>query len=153
MQTTFYVLKAQDEPETTELGEQIPAHFDLGCKVAADLFRAGKRVFIYTESEQHAHMVDEHLWAFEADSFVPHNLAGEGPRNGAPVEISYHKPSNHRHVLINLATLVPGFVSQFRQVIDFVPADDTRKQAARERYKYYRQCGYQLSTTEQSSSN
>ncbi len=28
------------------------------------------------------------LWARPAESFVPHNLAGEGPRGGAPVEIA-----------------------------------------------------------------
>jgi DNA polymerase-3 subunit chi len=144
MQSTFYVLKQPDEPQC-----KLPAHFDLGCRLAADLFRAGKRVFIFTDSQAHAHQVDEHLWAFEADSFVPHNLVGEGPRNGAPVEISWQKPTNHRGVLINLATLTPAFISQFREVIDFVPADDTRKQAARERYKQYRQAGYQLTTNDQ----
>ncbi|NQZ06689.1 MAG: DNA polymerase III subunit chi [Algicola sp.] len=148
MQSTFYVVKQQDEPDTLNSKTAVPAHFDQACKLAANLFREGKRVFIYTESEQHAHLVDEHLWGFEADAFVPHNLAGEGPRNGAPVEISFKPPSNHRAIMINLATLVPGFVSQFRQIIDFVPADEQQKQAARERYKFYRQCGYQLSTTE-----
>jgi DNA polymerase-3 subunit chi len=148
MQSTFYVLKQIDEPDTS-----VPAHFDLGCRLAADLFRQGKRVFIFTDSADHAHIVDEHLWCFEADSFVPHNLAGEGPRNGAPVEISWQNPTNHRSVLINLATLVPPCYSQFQQVIDFVPADDTLKQAARERYKFYRQAGFHLTTTEQQPSN
>jgi DNA polymerase-3 subunit chi len=147
MQSTFYVLKQVDEPDTP-----VPAHFDLGCRLAADLFRQGKRVFIYTEGAEHAHLVDEHLWGFEADSFVPHNLAGEGPRNGAPVEISWQDPTNHRNVLINLATLVPACYSQFREVIDFVPGDDVRKQAARERYKFYRQAGFHLTTTELQSS-
>lgn len=148
MNTEFYVLNEQHESEKTINGEILPTHFDLGCQIAAQLFRDGKRVFIFTESEQHAHLLDELLWTFEADSFVPHNLAGEGPRNGAPVEISWRPPTNHRHVLINLATLVPGFFNQFNQIIDFVPASDSDKQAARERYKYYRQCGCQLTTNQ-----
>lgn len=143
MQSTFYKLKQQDEPDSN-----VPAHFDLGCRLAAEQFRLGKRVFIYTESEDDALVVDEHLWAFEPDSFVPHNLAGEGPRNGAPVEISHQQPSNFRNVLINLATNVPSFSNNFQQVIDFVPGDESRKQAARERYKHYRQLGYQLTMAE-----
>jgi DNA polymerase-3 subunit chi len=148
MQTTFYVLKPSSEPEKATDPDALPAHFDLGCQLAAKLFRDGKRVFMFAESEEHAHMLDEYLWAFDADAFVPHNLAGEGPRNGAPVEISYMPPTNHRQVMINFATLVPGCFNQFNQVIDFVPADTQGKQDARERYKYYRQCGCELTTTE-----
>jgi len=146
MNTEFYVLTANNESGKVINDIPLPAHFDLGCQLAAKLYRDGKRVFMFTESEQDAHLLDEHLWGFEADAFVPHNLAGEGARNGAPVEISWQVPANHRHVLINFSTLVPGFFNQFKQIIDFVPHDDNGKQAARERYKYYRQCGCQLQT-------
>lgn len=139
MHSTFYQLKQQDEP-----GCDVPAHFDLGCQLALEQYRAGKRVFIYTQSQDDALAVDEYLWAFEPDSFVPHNLAGEGPRNGAPVEISHQQPSNFRNLLINLSDSVPRFAGQFPEIIDFVPFDEQRKQAARERYKHYRQLGFQL---------
>lgn len=146
--TRFYVLKPNNEPSAITEGDAIAAHFDLGCQLAAQLYRDGKRVFMFTDNEHDAHLLDEHLWSFEADSFVPHNLAGEGPRNGAPVEISYAPPGNHRHIMINFATLVPGFFNQFEQVIDFVPSENQAKQAARERYKYYRQCHCVLETVE-----
>lgn len=146
MHSTFYLLKQQDEP-----GCEVPAHFDLGCRLAAEKFRLGKRVFIYTQSQDDALIVDEHLWAFEPDSFVPHNLAGEGPRNGAPVEISHQQPSNFRNVLINLSTAVPRFADKFAEIIDFVPADEARKQAARERYKLYRQMGFQLTMADETT--
>ncbi len=139
MHATFYLLKQSNEP-----GDNLPAHFDLGCQLAADFYRQGKRVFIYTQSQDDALLIDEHLWGFDPDSFVPHNLAGEGPRNGAPVEISHQQPSNFRNLLINLSTTVPRFATQFSEVVDFVPADDAQKQAARERYKHYRQLGFQL---------
>ncbi|MFT4928162.1 MAG: DNA polymerase-3 subunit chi [Phenylobacterium sp.] len=153
MQSTFYVLdepKPLEAPTTSENApsSDVSAHFALACRLASDLFRSGQRVFIFTESQQHAHLIDEHLWAFDVDAFVPHNLAGEGPANGAPVEISWLQPNNRRAVLINLATMTPDFIHQFRQVIDFVPSDDIAKQAARERYKHYRQAGFQMNTTQ-----
>lgn len=149
MQSTFYVLP--DDATTADVdananNSAVPAHFNLACRLAGDLFRAGKRVFIFTDSQQDAHLVDEHLWAFDADAFVPHNLAGEGPGSGAPVEISWQPPNNRRVVLINLATTTPACSRQFREVIDFVPADETLKQAARERYKHYRQAGFHMAT-------
>ncbi len=141
MNAIFYVLKQQSESENN-----VPAHFDLAARIAADQYRQGARVFIYTNGKDDSHIIDEHLWAFEVDSFVPHNIQGEGPNAGAPVEIGDFAPAGKRNVLINLATVVPDFVARFSQIYDFVPASDELKQAARERYKQLRQLGATLST-------
>jgi len=146
MNAIFYVLKQNEEQDKTDLETHIPAHFDLAARLAADQFRQGKRIFIYTNDKDDSHLIDEHLWSFEADSFVPHNLQGEGPANGAPVEIGDSTPVGNRRILINLATKVPDFINRFNQVFDFVPSDTNLKQAARERYKYLRQMGVNIST-------
>jgi len=146
MNAIFYVLKQNEEQDKADLETHIPAHFDLAARLAADQFRQGKRIFIYTNDKDDSHLIDEHLWSFEADSFVPHNLQGEGPANGAPVEIGDSTPVGNRRILINLATKVPDFINRFNQVFDFVPSDTNLKQAARERYKYLRQMGVNIST-------
>ena len=71
MNAIFYVQKQENEPDSP-----IAAHFDLAAKIAADCYRQGQRVFIYTENKTDAHLIDEYLWQFEANSFVPHNLQG-----------------------------------------------------------------------------
>ena len=139
----FYVLKHDHEPDVN-----LPAHFDLAARTAATQYRAGQRVFIYVDSIEDAHIIDEHLWCFEADSFVPHNLQGEGPKGGAPVEIGQTPPVGRRSVLINLATTLPDFIRRFVQVIDFVPSEPQATQAARERFKHLRQLGASISTKE-----
>ncbi|SFD77683.1 DNA polymerase III subunit chi [Pseudoalteromonas denitrificans] len=146
MNAIFYVLKHINEQDEAELDKSIPAHFDLAARLAADQFRLGKRVFIYTNGTTDSHVIDEYLWSFEANSFVPHNLQGEGPANGAPVEIGHSTPVGNRKVLINLATNVPDFINRFNQVFDFVPDDQMLKQAARDRYKYLRQMGVNMTT-------
>ena len=146
MDAIFYVLKQNTEQDEAELETHIPAHFNLAAHLAADQFRQGKRIFIYTNDKNDAHLIDEYLWLFEANSFVPHNLQGEGPVNGAPVEIGDSTPVGNRRILINLATKVPDFINRFNQVFDFVPSDSNLKQAARERYKYLRQMGVNIST-------
>ncbi|TMP87375.1 DNA polymerase III subunit chi [Pseudoalteromonas ruthenica] len=141
MHALFYLLEHADEP-----GSDVPAHFDLGARLACEQYRQGQRVFIFVDNRDDAHLVDQHLWAFDADCFVPHNLQGEGPRAGAAVEIGQTPPVSRRSVLINLASSVPDFIRRFDTVFDFVPADDTRKHQARARYKQLRDLGAQLAT-------
>ncbi|WP_107850892.1 DNA polymerase III subunit chi [Oceanimonas marisflavi] len=116
------------------------------CRLATDCYRQGQSVFIYTTDQAMAEAIDERLWQQEADSFVAHNLQGEGPRQGAPVMIGWQPPANGRAVLINLAAEAPAFARRFGKLHDFVPASDAGKQLARERFKAYRQAGFELTT-------
>lgn len=134
---TFYLL-----PDSGELTIEA-----LTCDIAAHFFRQRQKVLVYCQSQQDAEKIDELLWQRPVDGFVPHNLTGEGPEAGAPVEITWQPPkSRNRAVCINLHPQCPEFSGQFRTLIDFVPADDTLKQQARERYKHYRAAGHQLDT-------
>ncbi|MEH6452125.1 MAG: DNA polymerase III subunit chi [Psychromonas sp.] len=141
-QVVFYILNAQNEAST----QAIPAHFAQACSIAGFYYSQNKKVFIYCESQQDAFTVDEYLWQFDGDSFVPHNLLGEGPRFGTPVEISWQAPTHPRPVLINLSPNVPDFAINFQQIIDFVPNDEQLKIAARHRYSTYKKLGHSLST-------
>lgn len=119
------------------------SHLLYACLQAANYYRRQNKVFVFTPDEATAHKIDELLWSFDADSFVPHNLAGEGPKQGAAVEISCHAPTNRRPILINLSSTVPNFANQFSQIIDFVPVNETLKQQARDRFRTCRQWGFQ----------
>ena len=82
---TFYLLDNDATVDGLSAVEQ------LVCDIAAERWRNGKRVLIACEDEQQAIRLDEALWSRPPESFVPHNLAGEGPRGGAPVELPGHK--------------------------------------------------------------
>ncbi len=118
--------------------------FYQACLQASYFYRQGQRVFIYTKDTHSAETIDDMLWAFEPDSFVPHNLAGEGPKQGSAVEISHQPIKGRRSVLINLTSTVPNFANQFNYIVDFVPAKASLKQQARERFKTYRQWGFHV---------
>lgn len=143
MQVCFYLLSdtpADHQAQQNELST-VPAHFTLACRLCADLYRAKQRVFVYTADQKQAEVFDQLLWQFDAERFVPHNLSGEGPKYGAPVEISWQAPRQNRQVLINLADSVPAFANRFSQIIEFVPTAGHEKAQARERFKQYRQLG------------
>lgn len=146
-QVLFYIVPDGYQPANGQ-ESNIPAHFDYACRLCARLYREDRRkIYIYTEDQKQAELVDEHLWQFDAESFVAHNLQGEGPRFGAPVEIGCEPPKSSRPILINLSQSLPDFVQRFHQIFDFVPADEQLKQLARDRYKQYRAAGHQLDTT------
>ncbi|GGW51838.1 DNA polymerase III subunit chi [Alishewanella tabrizica] len=150
MSVTFYVLAepkgAASDMTSADAGTHnelspAPAHFAFACQLCADLYRAKQRVFVYVANQQQAELIDDLLWQFDPDSFVPHNLSGEGPARGAPIEIGWQAPRQSRQVLINLTDNMPEFARRFASVIEFVPAEAALKAQARERYKQYRQAG------------
>ena len=47
-------------------------------------------------------------------------------------------------MLVNLSEILPQSMGQFQQIIDFVPAADEAKKAARIRYKQFQQAGCQM---------
>ena len=141
-QARFYVIE-----KNSQQGE-LSAEEALACDLAANAWRLGKKVLIACETEQQALDLDEALWQRDAEQFVPHNLSGEVTNYATPIEISWvgKRNAQRRELLINLQQNVPEFVQSFNQIIDFVPADETRKVQARERYKQLRQLGWELST-------
>lgn len=108
----------------------------------------GVRLYLNASDKEGAHYWDEKLWQQPTDQFLAHHLVGEGPKNGTLIEIGYTllKPSWNRQLLINLSNDKTNFAGSFAQVVDFVPCDEKAKQTARERYKIYRQAGYQMQT-------
>ena len=144
MQVKFYVLSEPQPDNTatpTHAASTVPAEYLFACQLCADFYRQGLRVYVFCQNQQDAELLDEVLWQFDAERFVPHNLAGEGPQRGAPIEISWQMPKSSRQVLINLTESIPSFANRYMQVIEFVPVAADKKSNAREKYKQYRQLG------------
>lgn len=141
-QAQFYVIENLSSQGELSAAEQ------LACDLSAQLWRAGKRILVACETEEQALRLDEALWQRDVDEFVPHNLSGEVTNFATPIEISWvgKRNAQRRDVLISLQHNVPDFAQSFNHIIDFVPKNETEKAQARERYKQYRQLGWQLST-------
>lgn len=141
-QAQFYVI------ENTQPQGELSAAEKLACDLSTQLWRTGKRILLACETEEQALRIDEALWQRDVDEFVPHNLSGEVTNFATPIEISWvgKRNAQRRDVLISLQHNVPDFAQSFNHIIDFVPKNETEKAQARERYKQYRQLGWQLST-------
>ena len=54
------------------------------------------------------------------------------------------RPDSHADLLINLGGEVPGFVGNFQRVAEIVVEAPAIREAARERFRFYREQGYAL---------
>ncbi|WP_158379607.1 DNA polymerase III subunit chi [Candidatus Williamhamiltonella defendens] len=121
----------------------------LTCEFSAQHWRVGKKIQILCEEKAQAARLDDALWLYPSYTFIPHHLSGEGPKQGATVEMIWPDCLSHHSadLLINLLSECIDFVDRFTEIIDFVPYKTTLKQLARARYAYYRQLGFNLITT------
>lgn len=140
----FYLIK--DESQLTE--PPLLPHERLACEKIITNWQQGLRILVCCQDQEQAEKIDEYLWQQNSASFVPHNLVGEGMPGGSPVEIAWlgKKANNNRQLLINLQESFPESATMYREIIDFVPADNRLKNLARERYIAYKNVGFNLKT-------
>ena len=128
-------------------GESVENRLRFACRLTDKAYRLGNRVFIHTESAQQTRLLDDLLWTFQQNSFVPHSLYQDTGETPAPVLLAHDaEPDAGSQVLINLAAEVPLFFSRFERVVEIVDQDENQRQQARERFKFYRDRGYDLHT-------
>lgn len=117
------------------------------CRVIEKAYKQQHRIYIHTEDKTEAHKLDELLWTYRDDSFLPHNIYGDGPDPAPPIQIGIDAtPEKHRDILINLGTQVPAFYTQFQRVLELIAHDNTSQEAGRERYRAYRSQGFEINT-------
>ncbi|WED22175.1 DNA polymerase III subunit chi [Vibrio sp. JC009] len=141
---TFYIIKPET-PQTSENGFEEYVLFLIRHFVSQ-----GAKIYLNAHDKKEAEHWDDILFQSPPEQFLPHNLIGEGPKNGTQIEIGYSKlkPSWSRQIIINLAKDETIFARTSAQVVDFVPCDEKTRQLARERYKLYRQAGFSMQTIE-----
>jgi DNA polymerase-3 subunit chi len=119
--------------------------FRLACRIAEKAWLSGHRVLVHAASMEDARRMDGLLWTFRDRSFVPHGLLGEAEAAVTPVLVGCGNDAGDEHeILINLADGVPHFFSGFERVIEPVDANPDARTASRERYRFYRDRGYEI---------
>ena len=122
-------------------------HFLFACRLIEKAYRNQHRIYIHTGNLADAHRLDEMLWTYRDDSFLPHNLYGDGPEPAPPIQIGTDiVPDKHRDILINLSYPVPAFFTQFKRILEIVPNDVELQTLSRENYRIYRSQGYDITT-------
>lgn len=113
------------------------------CKVLEKVHGLGHRIYIRAGDEAAAKQLDELLWDYRADSFLPHSLIAEGL--GSPIEIGHGDSlPQHREVYVNMALEASELSLSFERIIEVVIQQDEILEATRNNYRRYQQRGYEI---------
>ena len=127
--------------------DQNNARWLLACRLLEKAYIKGHRVFVLCNNQNDAELLDELLWTFKEDSFIPHNLQGEGPEPPPPIQIGFERePRGFNDILVNLANEIPNYCSKFKRIIEIVANTENDKELSRAHYRDYRSKGCELYT-------
>ena len=116
------------------------------CTLAAKALARKVRLMILTPDAQTTERVGpDALDAARRSAFCRIAGAVTDWRAVTPIIVDHvAEPIVHEQVLVNLATQCPPVFSRFERVIEIVTADDADREAARERFRFYRDRGYEI---------
>ena len=127
----FYILR-EDSSDARQ---------SFACRLTDKAFRQGRRVYIHMPDEASAKHLDQLLWDFRPQSFLPHCLASSTADE--PIVIGFSdSPGDHSDVLINLSLQVPDFVGRFERVTEVVTQAPEIREPLRQSARYYKDRGY-----------
>jgi DNA polymerase-3 subunit chi len=115
------------------------------CVLCAKAVERGLRVMIYTPDAATTEKMDQLLWSTPAVSFTPHCRASDSLASVTPVIVDHNSDMlAHDDILLNLHTEQPLFFSRFHRLIEIVGTEENDLSAARVRFRFYRDRGYEI---------
>ena len=121
------------------------------CELAGKIRRQDLGLHIHTASPEAATKLDTLLWTFKDTSFLPHSLLEDAKEEDKLTIACEGYRSEPQSVLINLGDDIPAFADNFERVVEIVPPQENHRQQARQRYKQYRDAGFDLHNHDLSS--
>ena len=116
----------------------------LVCELARKAVHAGQPLLVLAASPEQAEALDDLMWSFDPDDYLPHQIAG-ADEDEDEVEVLIAPPGQSpplRPLVLNLREEpVPA---GFERVLEVVPADESARGPLRERWKQYQARGVEL---------
>ena len=115
----------------------------LVCELAKRGYAANLPMLVLARDSAQAEALDDLLWSFEDDAYLPHQVAGDDEDELCPILIATPEMDvPARPLLVNLRDGVPA--GTFDRVLEVVPADPSARGPLRERWKHYQSLGFEL---------
>jgi DNA polymerase III subunit chi len=117
------------------------------CTLAGKAHARGLKVTVLLPDPEAAQRFDRLLWTTPALGFVPHCGPDDPLASETPVIVDWRgEQILNEDVLLNLRGEWPPFFSRFQRLIEIVGRDDEDRAQARERFRHYRDRGYEIRT-------
>jgi DNA polymerase-3 subunit chi len=120
------------------------------CQLSHKAMQNGRRTVISLPDAASMEALDRLLWHYPDTAFIPHSSTD----SGTAVFLSYNNEQfPHHDLLISLHNECQPFFSRFERTIEIIGTDESDSRSGRERYKFYRDRGYELRHFDLSKAN
>lgn len=135
---SFYILSSDTERERSIFC----------CKLIEKAYRQACFCYVLTDSDNQSRMLDDLLWTFRPNSFIPHQLyTGQQADIEKTVLIGTSQPpKGWQNIIINLSTQSLQDLNNIGRLFEILDNNPQRKQAGRNRYREYQQQGMKINT-------
>lgn len=116
----------------------------LVCELARKACDAGQFTLVLARDAAQAEALDDLLWAFDDEAYIPHQIAGTDEEEDVTAVLIAAPGADTpaRSLVINLRDA--AFEGECERVLEVVPADPAARGPLRERWKYYQARGFEL---------
>lgn len=116
----------------------------LVCELVKRCHGTGKPTLILLRDEAQAEALDEALWAFEDDAYLPHQIAGvdEDDEITPILLVTPEVDAGARPLVINLRDA--AYRGACERVLEVVPADPAARDPLRARWRDYSARGFEM---------
>lgn len=133
----FYLLK---QGESTE-------QYVFACRLCEKILSQKLKAYIHTDTQEQANYLDDLLWSYRPESFLPHCVIDTELDEEVSIVIGYaDKYQQGFDVLINLSQSIPEFHAEFPRIVEIIPASEEAKTQGRVRWKQYKEADCDLDT-------
>ena len=128
---------------TIDFYTRVADRIAIAARIVAKAAAAHGSVRVLTPDAETTDALDRLLWIVPATGFLPHCRIDSPLAAQTSVWIDHRlEHDGPAAVLVNLHAAPPPFFSRFERLAEVVGLDDAA--AGRERYKFYRERGYEL---------
>jgi DNA polymerase-3 subunit chi len=120
---------------------------EVAAKLVAKAFAQHGSVRVFTPDAATTEELGRRLWLKPPIAFLPHCRVDSALANETPIWVDHvAEHPGPAAVLINLHRAPPPFFSRFERLAEIVGVGEMDAAAGRERYRFYRERGYELRT-------
>ncbi|MGN0864076.1 MAG: DNA polymerase III subunit chi [Stenotrophomonas koreensis] len=116
----------------------------LVCELCRKANDAGLATLVLARDSAQAEELDDLLWSFNPDAFIPHQIAGsdEDEEEALVLIAAPGQQAGLRPLVINLRDA--AWMEPCDRVLEVVPDDPAAREPLRERWRQYKAAGYAL---------
>ena len=128
----------------------LAARTDYACRIVEKAVKNQCKVNILTDHANDSSELDEKLWSFAPESFVPHiNLDAleENQLRSSHSSVNISRDAiecDDYDLLVNLSGKVPTKFSRYNRLIEIVVQDSKVLETTRKQHHYYKERGYPI---------